>query len=340
MNAIYPPFSDKIWLDVRSPEEYEKGHIPGAKNLPLFSNEERAEVGTVYVQQGREEAISLGLKLIAPKLSLFDSQVLELSGGKRTQPLMLYCARGGMRSASLSWLLQLYGYDVAVYSGGYRAFRQQLPSLLDKAERIVLLHGATGVGKTLLLQALAERQVQVIDLEGLARHKGSAFGYLPNTSQPSNEMMANFILLQLLQMDLSRPIFLESESKKVGSVDIPDALFERMKRADYITIEAPIEKRIERIVADYATLPSEMLVSAFEKISRRLGSVQTDAAICAVREKDYPKAISIALHYYDKAYQSSSGKLFSGKELARLYFDHEKNIFELLQQLERIVSSK
>ncbi|MDY6122585.1 MAG: tRNA 2-selenouridine(34) synthase MnmH [Porphyromonas sp.] len=333
MNTMPLFDGQRLWIDVRSPKEYERGHIPSAVNIPLFDDRERALVGTAYAHKGRKAAISLGLKLIAHRLPLLEAQIEKSMRGGYTRPLVIYCARGGMRSSSVAWLLRLYGYDVSVYPGGYKSYRGLLVQLLQRCRRIVLLEGKTGVGKTHILKALAGSGLQVIDLENLAKHRGSAFGYYPDQSQPTTEMLSNEIISELLKMDPDRPIFIESESKRIGSVDIPDSFFERMKTADFVRISSPMEQRIERILNDYRSIPIEKLQSAFDKISRRLGAERTRDAKVATERGEYREAIGLALKYYDKAYCASSKKLFRGNELFQFEFGQEGDLSSLIERL-------
>lgn len=333
---LFPACSDKLWIDVRSPFEYEKGHLPGAKNLPLFTNEERIKVGTTYVQESREKAILVGLDAVGPKLGDMVRTVLDWTGGDKAQPIMLYCFRGGMRSSSVAWLLRLYGFQVETYKGGYKAFRQQLKKLCANIERPYIIHGPTGSGKTDILQELDQLGAQVIDLEGIAKHRGSAFGYLPGVEQPTNEMVANEITCQLLTMDLTQPIFFESESKRIGCAMVPDPLYERMSHAKLISIDVPKEARIQRIIEIYSPLPNSFLIDCFHKIEKRLGHENTTKAIEAVESGDLHTAVDIALRYYDKGYKRSSEAIWKDDEVRTLTTDIDSPAEEAKRILEMV----
>ncbi|MFC4665639.1 tRNA 2-selenouridine(34) synthase MnmH [Falsiporphyromonas endometrii] len=317
-NLLFPPFSDRVWIDVRSPLEYAKGHIPGAYNIALFSDEERAKVGTTYVKIGRNEAITEGLKYVGAKWHHFEEMLKELLDKEGKTKVMVYCARGGMRSASMAWLFRLYNHDVEVFPKGYSGFKKLLPQMVDAIKHLVVIDGPTGSGKTDLLHCLSKQGRQVIDLEGIAHHKGSAFGYYVDRNQPTNEMIYNHIVVALSRMDLTEPIFIESESKKIGAREVPDVLFAKMQQSNLISVESSVDDRVSRIVKGYAELPKDMLIEAFSKIEKRLGSVETEEGIRSVNEGDYHKATRIALKYYDKAYAKSSAKLWDGQSLGRV----------------------
>ncbi|MDN4753334.1 tRNA 2-selenouridine(34) synthase MnmH [Porphyromonadaceae bacterium W3.11] len=314
--------SKVLLLDVRTPSEYEEAHIPGALNLPLFTDEERANVGTTYKQVSREEAILLGLSYVGPRMSDMVRQTTQLMGQYQSDEVELYCARGGMRSASVAWLLGFYGLNVRVRPGGFKSYKALLPEFCSRIKNLVLLEGPTGSGKTIVLEALEQLGGQVIDLEGIAQHHGSAFGNIPGVAQQrSNEMIACLLIEKLSSFDLDRPIFLESESKKVGSREVPDPLFDLMKQAGRIRLETPIEIRIDLIVKQYGGLNQEYLLTAFDKIRRRLGHEACDKAKAAVVDGNLSEAVRIALGYYDKAYQKSGNKLWCDKMLGSIPYE-------------------
>lgn len=303
-----------VWIDVRTPSEYERAHVVGAHNLPLFTDEERAIVGTTYVHKSREAAIEQGLSLIGPRLHLLIREIRCIVGEPTAAPpLMLYCARGGMRSHSVAWLLRLYGYDVSTYEGGFRAYKRKLLTLSMQIQRLIVIEGPTGSGKTELLYHLSDLGAQTIDLEGLCCHRGSAFGQLPNSTQPTSEMLACLLIHKLSGMNLSAPIYIESESQRIGHVQIPDVFFDVVRSAEVVTIHQPLEERARRIYDEYATLSVDFLIEAFRKITKRLGAEQTTQAIGLIRQGDLHTPIMIALRYYDSAYAKSGHTLFSGK---------------------------
>jgi len=291
---------DLCLLDVRTPAEYEQGHIPGAVNFPLFSNEERAEVGTLYKQQSPQAALKRGLELVGPKLAGFVEKAGRLAADK---PLALHCWRGGKRSSSMAWLLEMAGMEVFVIRGGYKAYRQKVMTALEKPVwPFVVLSGKTGSGKTLILQELKALGAQVVDLEGLACHRGSAFGALGMPPQPTTEQFANLLYEELSKMDPSRPVWLENESRSIGRVFLPDGFWRAMLSSLKCSIERPLEWRIRQLLRDYAGFSKEELQAAFLKIAKRLGGLRLKEALQAIEEGDLELAARLALAYYDKAY--------------------------------------
>jgi tRNA 2-selenouridine synthase len=288
-----------IILDARSPAEYEQGHIPGAVSFPLFSNEERAQVGTCYKQQGQEKAIELGLAITGPKLAHFVTQAKALAP---TRQVRLHCWRGGMRSSSMAWLLETAGMKVSLLEGGYKAFRRWVRTTLATPRKILVLAGMTGTGKTAVLSALAERGEQVLDLEQLANHRGSSYGNLGLPAQPTTEQYENLIALSWQQFDPQCPVWLEAESRQVGTCRIPSEIFQPMMQADVIQIERSHTERISLLLKEYGQADINELITATERLKKRLGGERIQQAIAAIQNGDLTTAIQIVLSYYDKTY--------------------------------------
>jgi len=290
----------RILLDVRTPAEFEKGHIPGAKSFPLFSNEERIKVGTLYKKVSPESALLKGLDFVGPKMSGFIKWARKLSPKRK---VCLHCWRGGKRSGSLSWLLSMAGFDVQVIQGGYKKYRQtQRQNLVDKPYQFYVLGGRTGCGKTAILHAIA-KQEQMIDLEGLANHKGSAFGGLGELPQPSVEQFENNLLLEVAKQDVSKRIWLENESKSIGRIFLPETFWAKMKEAPLINVERSFDERVQILVDVYAGYNPAGLKKSFNNIAKRLGGQHVKTALEALDNNDFSTAAAIALRYYDKAYQ-------------------------------------
>ncbi|WP_040664859.1 tRNA 2-selenouridine(34) synthase MnmH [Nafulsella turpanensis] len=292
-------------IDVRSPAEFEAGHIPGACNIPLFSNKERAEIGTLYKQQGQEAAILRGLEIVGPKMADFVRQAKALPFKNQ---LLVHCWRGGMRSGSFGWLLNTAGLPAATLTGGYKSYRNHLLDFFGTAFSLLILTGGTGNGKTELLHHLQQKGEQVIDLEGLAHHKGSVFGGMGQQEQPSSEQFQNELFLQMKEMDISRPIWLEDESISLGNVFIPHPLWNQLRRAPLVRVELALPLRIERLVREYGNFPPQMLAEAIEKLGKRLGGQHAKAALEALQQNNLTEVAAILLVYYDKAYQQGIDK--------------------------------
>lgn len=293
-----PTFDTPI-LDVRSPGEFEQGHIPGAVSFPLFDDEERAIVGTLYKQSGREDAIMRGLDIIGPKMSRFVRAARKLAPARRVR---IHCWRGGMRSGSLAWLLQTAGFEASVLTGGYKAYRSYIRSELSKPLNLIVLGGKTGSGKTDILHALTELGEQVIDLEGLAHHKGSSFGALGQLPQPSTEQFENDIHTAFTKLNTQKRIWIEDESHSIGRVYLPAPLEDQMRVAPTIALAVPPSIRINRLVREYATFPKADLIESLSRIQKRLGNQRLQQAITALEQNDYATTAEIALAYYDQAY--------------------------------------
>lgn len=297
---------DTLILDVRTPAEYINGHIRGAVNLPLFSDEERAEVGTLYVRESREAAVERGLEIVGPKLKQLVTQARELSDGRT---IHIYCWRGGMRSGSMQWLLDTAGLRTARLKGGYKAYRADFERLISKTDwKFKILAGPTGCGKTSILNCMTDLGEQVLDLEGLANHKGSVFGALGQQKQPTTEEFINRIHHILRSLDSKKIIWVEGESITIGHVFIPPFLFSQLTSSPIVNLEIPPELRLKRVMAEYGSFPAEKLSEAFKKIEKRLGYDNCKFALDAISKNDIETAAKIALVYYDKSYQSSIAK--------------------------------
>lgn len=290
-------------IDVRSPAEFEHARIPGAYSLPLFSNDERAIVGTAYKQESREKAIKLGLDFFGVKMRRMVEEVETLLAGKENKHVVVHCWRGGMRSAGVAWLLDLYGFKVFTIIGGYKAYRHWVLNYLKADHNIKILGGYTGSGKTEVLHHLRSLGNSVVDLEGLAHHKGSAFGAIGLPKQPSQEMFENLLALELYKEELKgRPIWLEDESQRMGLINLPQEFWAMMRTKPNYFIDVPFENRLLYIVEHYGKLPKGDLAAAIMRIQKRLGGLETKTALNFLAENDLKECFRILLHYYDKLY--------------------------------------
>ncbi len=287
-------------IDVRSPGEFEKGHLPGATNIPLFSNEERAHVGTVYVQQSKEEAVELGYQYVNPKLDWFISESRKVADNS---PVAVHCWRGGMRSHAFAEHLHSNGFDeVYVIIGGYKAYRNHVLNFFEQPFRLRILGGYTGSGKTFVLKKLKELGQQVIDLEGIAHHKGSAFGHIGELEQDTVEQFENNLFEQFRQLKVQKPIWLEDESHNIGRVKIPMPLFRQMRQQIVYFIQISKEQRAQHLVGEYASFGNDQLAWAINGIAKRLGGQNVQRAHQLLKENNYYEVALLALQYYDKAY--------------------------------------
>ncbi len=300
-----------IIIDVRSPAEYEHAHIPAALNLPLFDNDERAMIGTTYKKQSREEAIKAGLPLFGNKmLSMIEAVETWIAAIQKdnnvTKPtLFVHCWRGGMRSAAVAWLLDLYGYKVVQLTGGYKAYRNWVLEQFTIPYTLKVLGGYTGSGKTEILQALQEKNYAVIDLEGIAHHKGSAFGAIGQLPQPSQEMFENILAKKLWEVN-KNSIWIEDESQRIGTVLIPTPLFHLMRNSTCYFMTIPFEQRLAFILEGYGKFDAQSLIEATERIQKRLGGLETKNAVAHIMQGELKEAFSILLKYYDKWYEKNA----------------------------------
>lgn len=292
-------------IDVRSPAEFDQGHIPGAVNLPLFDNEERKVVGTLYKNSGRETSVLAGLDFVGLKMSGFIKEIKKQTSSKE---IFIYCWRGGMRSAGMAWLFEFSGFYVSVLKGGYKAYRNYIRDQFDEPLKLRVLGGKTGSGKTEILYKIAELGEQIIDLEKLAHHKGSAFGDLGQEKQPTIEWFENLLYEQLSKLNLQNRIWVEDESLSIGTVIIPKSFFLQMRMNPVIFLDIDISVRIKRLVEEYGSFSKEQLINAVNRITKRLGGLATKQSIESILENDLETTTSLLLVYYDKGYLKGLSK--------------------------------
>lgn len=296
-------------VDVRSPGEFAYGHIPGAVNIPLFDDRQRAEVGTLYKKEGSEKAVMRGIDLAAPQMSAKLAMALELAADKK---LLVHCWRGGMRSEAMAWLFSTGGIDPVLLDGGYKAYRNHILEDLGRDRKFIILGGLTGSGKTGILKYMMAAGDPVTDLEGLASHRGSAFGALGQPPQPSSEHFANMLYDDLEMKTADTHVWLEDESRNIGTVFMPDSFFEQMRKAPVVALMMSIETRMPRLLEEYTAFPADQLEASVMRISKRLGGDKTREALEALQRGDYPTAIRITLEYYDKSYNYGLSKRPAG----------------------------
>lgn len=317
-------------IDVRSPAEFLQGHIPRAYNLPIFDDTERKIVGTLYKNSGREASVLYGLEIVGPKMAGF---VKELRKHVKSRDILVHCWRGGMRSQGMAWLFEIAGFNVFVLEGGYKSYRRFIRQQLNEPYKLIILGGYTGSGKSEVLRQLKKQGEQVLDLEAIAHHKGSAFGDLGQEKQPTNEQYENDVYHSLKQFNRIKPIWVEDESRSIGTVSVPDPFLYQMKQSPLIFMDVERKYRVPKLVKDYAMFDAGLLEKAIMKISEKLGGLNTKLALEALERKDFALAIELVLDYYDKAYltgmekrnQSSVFKLWVKSS------DAEENVGALLE---------
>ena len=296
-------------LDVRSPTEYEHAHIPGALSFPLFTNEERKTIGTAYKQESREKAIKIGLASFGQNLLPMIEQAEKILPPK--SDVIVHCWRGGMRSAAVAWLLDLYGYKVYQLAGGYKAWRKWALLQFEKQYPVSIIGGYTGSNKTGLLQELKKQGEYIIDLEALAGHMGSAFGNLDRTAQPTQEQFENLFALELYrfsQQNLCKTIWMENESQRIGQVNVPHTFYQYFSAQPCYFLDVPFEERLKHIVQGYGKASKENLINAIVRITKKLGGPEAKTAINCLMDDDISGCFSILLKYYDRLYRKNGEK--------------------------------
>ncbi len=289
-------------IDVRSESEFAQGHIPGAVNIPILTDAERKIVGTLYKQQGPKEAIKEGVRLVGPRLF----QILEATEKvAKEQDILVHCWRGGMRSNNFSWLVSRLGMKASPLEGGYKAYRSEVLRSFELPFKFLVLSGSTGSGKTEILQALKNHGEQIICLETLANHKGSAFGGLGLGDQPTTEQFENNLYETISTLDLSKRIWIEDESIAIGKIFLPQLLWKLLRNSPLVKVNVPLDVRVQRLVIDYGNVSIESLLEATQKITKRLGGQHFNAAKESLLQNDLANTASILLNYYDKAYDKA-----------------------------------
>ncbi len=322
--------------DVRSPSEFNGGHIPGAINIPLFDDKEREAVGIKYKKEGRLPAITEGLRHTGPALvNKLEHGLKSAYNGK----LLVHCWRGGMRSEAMAWLFSLGDLEVSILDGGYKSYRRYVTEVLTEKRKMIVLGGMTGSSKTHILRTLKFSGQQVLDLEQLANHKGSAFGSLGQSPQPTTEQFGNSLYTELVKLNNDLPIWVEDESRNIGSVFMPDSFYLNMQETPVIVLVMDLNMRLPRLLEEYSSYPRETLKESVLKISKRLGGDKTKDAILAIDTGDFARAIEIVLYYYDKAYLFGLKK----KESKNLIYvntdtdDIESNAAKVLEASKKII---
>lgn len=286
-------------VDVRSESEFEEGHIKHAVNIPLLTNAERVVVGTDYKQKGQAEAIKSGLRLVGPRLL---EMIIEAEKVAVKNEMIVHCWRGGMRSTNFCQFVGMNAIKTHQLVGGYKSYRQAAIDTFSKPFKFVVIGGYTGSGKSEILWALSRQGEQVIDLEKLASHRGSAFGGLMMPQQPTTEQFQNNLFEELRQMDPNKRIWIEDESISIGKVFLPNGLWKTMSVSPVVEVTLDKALRVNRLVKDYGKADKKEFLSGMERITKKLGGQHFKAAKEKLLEGDMASTIEILLTYYDKAY--------------------------------------
>ncbi|WP_087974723.1 tRNA 2-selenouridine(34) synthase MnmH [Oceanobacillus rekensis] len=322
-------------IDVRSPSEFKDATIPGSINIPFFNDEERAEVGTIYKQVNPQAAKDRGLEIVSAKLPDFIKQFKELEGNKA-----VFCWRGGMRSRTSATVLSLMGIKAYRLNGGYRSYRNWV---VDRLETInwkpdaLVLNGYTGSGKTSLLQRLHEANYPVIDLEGLANHRGSIFGQIG--LEPNNQKKFDALLMEdLLRLQHSPYVLIEGESRRIGKVTIPDFLLDKKDTGIQLIVDIPIEERVIHILDDYRPWEHEQeCIEAFSRIKRRIHTPIANQIESDLKSGNYSSGVRLLLeYYYDPLYDHTANQI-PDKQKVRI---KAKNVDEAVTILQDYLHAK
>ena len=294
-------------IDVRSPSEYSQGHWPGAINIPLFSDMERELIGKSYKKESRLKAIFNGLKITLPNTTKLLEIILQITKNKvkGDKSLRIYCWRGGMRSNTFAWLSRTIGIKTYLLKGGYKSYRKWVLNQFEADLPIRLIGGKTGTRKTDLLNYIKNANIHVIDLEGIANHRGSSFGSLGMNKQPSTQQFENIIAESLNEFNESDAceIWLEAESSNLGKCRIPNSLYRQMQKAPILEIIKTKDERVDNLVSVYSQNSQKELKEAVERISKRLGPQRKKEALDAINKQEWEKACKAMLDYYDKCYE-------------------------------------
>jgi tRNA 2-selenouridine synthase len=291
-------------VDVRTPLEYEEDHIPGAVNIPLLSNEERVEIGILHTMSGPHAARIRGLELTAPRFPRMVEEIASCSGGR---PILVYCWRGGLRSRTVTALLDLTGFPASQLQGGYKTYRAHVSAFFDDFHPhgpLIVIHGLTGIGKTEFLHRLDTKRFTVIDLEGLARHRGSSFGEVGLTQDLSQKRFDSLLWDALRKSPDGKSIVVEGESRRIGRISLPGNFYDVMRDGIKIWCEAPLETRVERLIAEYGRPEyQDGMAAALQRIRKRLGGEKYEEIREYLERWELrPFMKELLTSYYDRVY--------------------------------------
>ena len=333
-----------LLIDVRSPDEYYKGHMPNSINIPIFNNEERSIIGKKYKISGREIAVREGFNIIEKKIDKFlqefiliKEEFLNTIGGKFSyeQNIKIYCARGGMRSQSIFWLLEKFKYPCVTLNGGYKTYRNWVLNCFKDKLKIIVIGGKTGTRKTKILTKLESLGYQIINFESLANHRGSSFGGLGMIEQPTNEQYENLISDDLDKFNKLKFIFVEAESPNIGKNRIPHELYKQMKNSKRIEILRDERIRIDELVNTYSKYEKNDLKDSVLRISKRLGPQRTKSAIDSINNENWENVCKSVLDYYDRCYEH---ELNDKKDVKILNMETKSDI-EIIEEIIKTITT-
>jgi len=307
-------------IDVRSPSEYEYGHIPGAINISLLNDEQRHLVGILFKKNGQTAAVELGFELIGHLFHLYIKQARAVAPNGR---VYLYCWRGGLRSNTMAWILSAAGFDVTIIENGYKSYRRLALKVFTSFSRFLVISGATGAGKTEILHQLNSAGEVILDLEAIANHKGSVFGAFGQKPQSTQEHFENLIALELFRKASASVIWVEHESRMIGKLRIPDGVYSRLLSSPIVLIERSFSQRKSRILLEYGIFPNELLATQTALLRPRLGNDATKFALEALHADDKNTWVDIMLNYYDKSYSFAFQKQ-APKKVVNINSEHIK----------------
>ncbi len=331
-----------LLVDVRSESEYQEATIPEAINVPLFNDEERAHVGTVYKNQGAEKARELGVQIVSPKLPLLIQKIRNAL--KADQHPIFFCWRGGMRSKSMAIFYDLVYPKVYRLQGGYRGYRNYIleqMSTLTLPMPIFVLHGMTGVGKTMLLHKLEKKGVGIIDLEALAGHRGSVFGSVGEVLPANQKTFDSRLYNVLTKIKSTNALVIEAESKRIGKIIVPDPIMDSKENGHHIWVDTSIDIRIERIIMEYEPHKNtNEIYDSFSKIDKRFPTEIRVDIHTAIKEQDFYTVTKLLLnYYYDSRYQHSTDQF--PKDFYKVdSTDLDKATKQIFNYIQMIIESK
>ena len=313
------------WVDVRCPREFEKGHYTKSINIPLFSDNEYQKIGQIYKKDGQNIATQMGFEYASKSKIYILKQISNLDA----ENLIIYCARGGMRSKGFQHILDEAGYNSLRLNRGYKSIRNYTLNSYKSKRKIIVIAGSTGTGKTTILHEMKEKGYNVVDLESLANHRGSAFGDLGLTQPSTQQQFENDLSSCWIKTNPDKPVFIESESRKIGRVSIPDDIWTQMQNGFYLKIDMDIDRRIKNLINDYGHYSKNDLQARIHKISKKLGGQNVKTAIKLLEKNNLTKLCHLLLqNYYDKMYDMAYKVRESDKEIISISDETNEQIIK------------